>query len=297
MKKNVLALFLAVMMVLSLAACGSKEETPAETPDVETEEVAPEVADPDVGVPAEPTEEPDVPAVMPEVDVEEGEVEMPTVTPEVEAPAEKPEEQPAPEQKPAETPAEKPAAGQSVDLNAFYVSLTEKYGENFPANMNVCEMQEMLDGFFPGLSAIGTKQLMVYQPMMGAVVCEIALVETYGENFPANMNLCDMQEMLDTYYPQLSGIDTKQMMIYQPMMGAVVCEIALVEVTNAADVETVKTILQGRIDEQVNGGAWYPESIEGWKNNSRIAVNGNYVMMIAYSECDAVVDAFNGLFA
>jgi len=245
MKKNVLALFLAVMMVLSLAACGSKEETPAETPDVETEEVAPEVADPDVGVPAEPTEEPDVPAVMPEVDVEEGEVEMPTVTPEVEAPAEKPEEQPAPEQKPAETPAEKPAAGQSVDLNAFYVSLTEKYGENFPANMNVCEMQEMLDGFFPGLSAIGTNQMMVYQPMMGAVVCEIALVE----------------------------------------------------VSDASDVEAVKSILQSRIDTQIEGGAWYPESIEGWKNNSRIAVNGNYVMMIAYSECDAVVDAFNGLFA
>ena len=237
MKKNVLALFLAVTMVLSLAACGSKEETPAETPDVETEEVAPEVADPDVGVPAEPTEEPDVPAVMPEVGVEEGEAELPVVTPEVEAPAEKPEEQPAPE--------EKPAAGQSVDLNAFYVSLTEKYGENFPANMNLCEMQEMLDGFYPGLSAIAANQMMIYQPMMGAVVCEIALVE----------------------------------------------------VADAADVETVKGILQSRIDTQIDGGAWYPESIEGWQKNSRIAVNGNCVMMIAYSECDAVVDAFNGLFA
>ena len=240
MKKKVLALFLAVVMVLSLAACGSKEETPAETPDAEIE-----VADPDVGVPAEPTEEPDMPAVMPEVEVEEGEVELPVVTPEVEVPAEKPEEQPAPEEKPEEAPAEKPAAGQSVDLNAFYVSLTEKYGENFPANMNVCEMQEMLDGFFPGLSAIGTNQMMVYQPMMGAVVCEIALVE----------------------------------------------------VADAANVDAVKEILQARITSQIEGGAWYPESIEGWKNNSRIVSNGNYVMMIAYSECDAVVDAFNGLFA
>jgi len=35
---------------------------------------------------------------------------------------------------------------------------------------------------------------------------------------------------------------------------------------------------------------------EGWKANSRIVTNGNCVMMIAYSECDAVVDAFNGLF-
>ena len=132
-----------------------------------------------------------------------------------------------------------------MDLNAFYVSLTETYGENFPANMNLCEMPEMLDGFFPGLSDIGTNQMMIYQPMMGAVVCEIALIE----------------------------------------------------VADAANVDAVKNILQARIDAQVEGGAWYPESIEGWKNSSRIAVNGNYVMMIAYSECDAVVDAFNALFA
>ena len=58
----------------------------------------------------------------------------------------------------------------------------------------------------------------------------------------------------------------------------------------------VKAIFQARIDAQVDGGAWYPETIEGWKNNSRIVVNGNCVMMIAYSECDAVVEAFNGLF-
>ena len=111
------------------------------------------------------------------------------------------------------------------------------------------------------------------------------------------MNLCEMVEMLDGFYPGLSGLETKQMMVYQPMMNAVVCEIVLVEVVNAADVETVKSICQERIDTQVNGGAWYPESIEGWKNNSRIVVNGNCVMMIAYSECDAVVEAFNGLFA
>ena len=124
----------------------------------------------------------------------------------------------------------------------------------------------------------------------------LSLVDTYGENFPANMNLCDMVEMLDGFYPGLSGLDTKQMMIYQPMMGAVVCEIALVEVANEGDVETVKGIFQKRIDDQVAGGAWYPESIEGWKNNSRVVANGNCVMMIAYSECEAVVESFNAIF-
>lgn len=122
-----------------------------------------------------------------------------------------------------------------------------------------------------------------------------ALCEQYGENFPANADIVEFG-MMNDFFPGLSDIATKQLLAYQPMMGAVVCEIVLVEVENADDVEAVKTILQTRIDTQVDGGAWYPESIEGWQNNSRIVSNGNYVMMIAYSECDAVVESFNALF-
>lgn len=232
MNKRLIALLLAMSLMLSLAACGSKtEEAPEEEPTVEEETmpeedvvIEPEVVDPEADVPAAPVEE------------EQAPIEMPTVTP---------EEEEKPEEAPVVTPeVEAPAAG-SVDLNAFYLSQLDTYGENFPATMNVCESVEMLDTFYPGLSAI----------------------------------------------------DTKQMMVYQPMMGAVVCEIALVEVTNSADVDAVKAIMQARIDAQIDGGAWYPESIEGWKSSSRVVVGGNCVMMIAYSECDAVVEAFNGLFA
>ena len=239
--KKMLAMLLVLILLLALTACGGKKEEPKEeVEETPTEDVViePEVVDPEENVPAEPTEEPNVEPEMPTVGEE---------TPE-QKPEDKPVEAPKPEQKPEEKPQEPapeaPAAG-SVDLTAFYTSL----------------------------------------------------VNTYGENFPANMSLTEMQEMLDAFYPGLSAIDTKQMLIYQPMMGAVVCEIALIEVANAADVETVKGILEGRITAQVDGGAWYPESIEGWKSNSRVAVNGNCVMMIAYSECDAVVSAFNGLFA
>ena len=247
--KKLIALLLMLTLSLSLAACGKKEEPIApETPEVETETpetevpVDPEVgdvvieqepADPEADVPAAPGEEPDVPAAMPSVPAVPATPAVPEAPAEPEKPVERPESKP-------ETSA--PAA--SVDLNAFYLSL----------------------------------------------------LDTYGENFPATMNLCESTELLDVFYPGLSDMATRQAMIYQPMMGAVVCEIALVEVQNSADVETVKSIMQGRIDAQVEGGAWYPESIEGWKNNSRIVAKGNCLMMIAYSECDAVVSAFEGLF-
>ena len=121
------------------------------------------------------------------------------------------------------------------------------------------------------------------------------LAEQYGENFPANANVVEFG-MHNDLYPGIADIATEQLVIYQPMMGAVVCEIALAEVTNAADVETIKELFQARIDAQVNGGAWYPESILGWENNSRIVTNGNFVMMIAWQFCEEAVADFNALF-
>lgn len=122
-----------------------------------------------------------------------------------------------------------------------------------------------------------------------------ALAEDHGENFAANTDVVEAG-MHNDMYPGIADIETKQLVIFQPMMGAVVCEIALAEVANADDVEAVKAIFQSRIDAQVAGGAWYPESIEGWKNNSRIVTNGNYVMMIAWQYADDAVTAFNELF-
>ena len=116
-----------------------------------------------------------------------------------------------------------------------------------------------------------------------------------GENWPFMM-LAE-GEMLDGFFPGLSGIATKQCYAYLPAMSAVAAEVVLVEVENASDVEAVKTILQARIDAQVDGGAWYPETIEGWKNNSRIIVNGNCIMMAVYSDVEILVSGFNGLFA
>ena len=164
--------------------------------------------------------------------------------------APEPPAQTSPPEEPASQPTQPPAAesaGDSVDLTAFYDSLAA--GENWPGMMAV-------EG-----------------------------------------------EALDTFYPGLADIAAKQCLVYYSMISATVGEIALVEVESDGDVQAVKDIFQARIDYQVGdetnpGGAWYPSSIEGWQNGSRIVSHGNYVMLIALSEgADDVVSAFDALFA
>lgn len=114
------------------------------------------------------------------------------------------------------------------------------------------------------------------------------------ENDPAMMELPG--EMLDVYYSGLTDVDTRQCLVYTPMISSVPVEAALIEVADGADVETVKAILQARIDAQVAGGAWYPETIDGWENNSRIVSNGNYILLIVSDKYSDIVDQFNALF-
>lgn len=106
----------------------------------------------------------------------------------------------------------------------------------------------------------------------------------------------DRALMLEMYYPGLVNIETNQMHVFIPGMSFSAYEVVLIEVVNESDVEAVKAILQARIDAQAEGGAWYPEAVEGWLNNSRIVTNGNYIMMAVGSDCDTFVDAFNAQF-
>ena len=254
MKKKLLALLLALSMLAALTACGGKNEKPAEEPeqvedavDVETPEETPE--EPEAPETEETPAEPENVPADPEEKPESGNLPADTTQKPESKPVQKPVEKPAekPAEKPVEKPAEKPAESKSVDLAAFFETFAS--GENRPAMMRA-------DG-----------------------------------------------EVLDAFYPGLSAIKTKQCGVYTAMISAAVGELALVEVENAADVQAVKDIFQARINYQVGddenpGGAWYPQTIEGWKNGSRIVSNGNYVMLIALSEgADDVVNSFNALFA
>lgn len=126
-----------------------------------------------------------------------------------------------------------------------------------------------------------------------------------GNVWPELMDLttdANMKELLDSYYPGLAEIAAKQRRVYIAAMSAAVGEIALVEVENAEDVQAVEDIFQARIDYQVGddatpGGAWYPETIEGWKTKSRIVSHGNYVMLAVGDASASAVEEFEALFA
>ena len=103
--------------------------------------------------------------------------------------------------------------------------------------------------------------------------------------------------LLDSTYAGLTAIATEQMVVYQCGMNpSPAGDVALVQVTNSADVDAVKAIFQARVDYMVESGAWYPEPTAMWQNNSRIVSNGSYVMLVVNQNCDAIVNDFNALF-
>lgn len=104
-------------------------------------------------------------------------------------------------------------------------------------------------------------------------------------------------EMLESYYPGLGEVSTKQLLVKAPLMSAVVNELVLMECETAEDTQKAVEILQARVDAQAEGGAWYPESMEAW-GKAKVVQNGNYVAMIASAEYqDEIVEQFNALFA
>lgn len=109
------------------------------------------------------------------------------------------------------------------------------------------------------------------------------------------MTLADSQ-LMDQYFPGLSAVATEQSQVYVNMMSMNMGEMALVQVKDSKDVDTVKAIFQARIDSMIEGGAWYPEPTRIWTDESRVVSNGNYVMMVVGENCDSIVKDFNALF-
>ena len=119
----------------------------------------------------------------------------------------------------------------------------------------------------------------------------------FDEEAVVMMNLTAEPEFLENYYPGLSEIPTKQLIAQAPMISAVANEVVFVECENEEDAAKVTEILQNRVTVQVEGGAWYPETVEAWKQ-AQVITNGAFVgMIVAQGVQTEAVDAFNALFA
>ena len=92
--------------------------------------------------------------------------------------------------------------------------------------------------------------------------------------------------LVDQFYPGLSDYSLKQSVIKLAAINSVAYEFALVECEKEEDVEAVKGILQTRIDNQINGGAFYPETTEAWQK-AELITNGNVVALIVAGEKQA----------
>ena len=87
-------------------------------------------------------------------------------------------------------------------------------------------------------------------------------------------------DYIEGIYPGLTAVETKQLVVYFPPVIGFACEIVMVEVASKDDVETVRSILQARIDAAASD-TFYAENAEGWKNGAEIYVNGNFVVLCA----------------
>ena len=183
--KRIFALTLSAALALSLlSGCsnsGSKETVVPNDPSEAVESVEP-TATPTPEPSAEPSEEPSQePSVQPSQEPSKA----PEVKPIPTTPAPKPTPTPAP--KPTPTPAPKPTptpaptptpeptpepAGK-VDLAAFYSSVTSQYEFGFLELASA----DLMDGFYPGLSAIAAEQRLVYITQMSMNNGEFGLVQ------------------------------------------------------------------------------------------------------------------------
>lgn len=146
------------------------------------------------------------------------------------------------------------------------------------------------------LSACGIRQPVDAEADLGAFYSDV--LEDY--ELPELMTL--EQEAIGMLYPGLLDLTLNQCLIAVAAISSAAGELALAEVQDAQDVDAVKDIFQARIDYQVGdgespGGAFYPETTRQWEENARIAVNGTYAMLVVAEDADAIVEAFNALFA
>ena len=181
--KRIFAVTLSAALALSLlSGCsnsGSKETVVPNDPSEAVESVEPTATptpEPSVEPSEEPSQEPSVqpsqePSKAPEVKpIPTTPAPKPTPAP---TPKPTPTPTPAPTPAPTPTPEPTPAPAGKVDLAAFYSSVTSQHEFGFLELAST----ELMDGFYPGLSAIAAEQRLVYITQMSMNNGEFGLVQ------------------------------------------------------------------------------------------------------------------------
>ena len=293
MKKQIALLLSLVLVVSLLTACGSKapaDDTPSTPPD-NTQTDTPNTDD---------TQEPETPdAADPGEDQEQT-----------------PEEKPKPE-----TP-ESTAPSLTLDKNDFTLfAAGESYLMTATANNTDKEQAVVWTSSDPSIATVKDGLVTAVAPGTCTITatagdltatcvvrCNWQAQSTGGEDQTGSSTAVDLSsffdeingnyelasmsdldgELLANYYPGLSDYTLNQCVAKASMISAVVSEVVLVECASAEDAAAVAEILQARIDAQVDGGAWYPASIEQWEK-AQLVTNGNYVAMIACGDNSASI--------
>lgn len=103
--------------------------------------------------------------------------------------------------------------------------------------------------------------------------------------------------LLEEYYPGLSEVPAKQLIVQVPAMSSDVNEIVLIQCETEKDAEAAAAILQARVDSQVEGGAWYPETQAAWEK-AKVLRQGAYAALIASGEFqESLEEQFNQQFS
>ena len=260
MLKRITSLLLAAGLILCLAACGSSPES-TDTVDDPIGDIASTLS-PATSTPKateEPEETPE-PTDEAEPTPSPTPVQTPSPTPSVTTPTPEPTPVSTPEQTPvASAPAESPEASGAPDEGAESDSTTSPEPETEGVD---------LQAFYDTISA------------------------TYEFSSMMDMDT----EMMDAYYPGLSAVSKAQFVGKIAMITASANEIVLIECSDSADVDTVRAILESRRQSQIDGGAWYPESIAMWEG-AQICVSGNFLMLVSHGSAADIAASFNALFA
>ena len=84
--------------------------------------------------------------------------------------------------------------------------------------------------------------------------------------------------LIASFYTGLDEIELSQQAFYMPPIATHPCEIVLVEVKDAANVQAVADIFQARIDLGVDNTT-YPESAAGWQLYAQVQHSGNIALI------------------